>query len=51
MVDFIELLDEVGRLSCLATIFVYIEYLRVELIVVVSSIYCGLPLSIEMFSS
>jgi hypothetical protein len=51
MVDFIECLDEVGLLSCLASIFFYIEYLRIELIFAVISICCGLPLAIERFSS
>jgi hypothetical protein len=51
MVDFIEHLDEVGLLSCLSSIFVYIAYLGLELISVVISIYCGLPLAIERFSS
>ena len=46
-VDFIERLDEVGLLSCLANIFVYIAYLRLELISVVIFVYCGLPHSIE----
>jgi hypothetical protein len=48
-VDFIECLDEVGFLSCLSRIFVYITYLIVELIYVVISVFCGLPLSIERF--
>jgi hypothetical protein len=43
MVDFIECLDEVGLLSCLASIFVYIAYLRRELISALISICCGLP--------
>jgi hypothetical protein len=51
MVDFIECLEEVGLLSCLAIIFVYISYLRLELISAVISICCGLPLAIEIFSS
>jgi hypothetical protein len=50
-VDFIEHLNEVGLLSCLASIFVYIAYLRIELISVVISFYCGLPLAIEISSS
>jgi hypothetical protein len=36
-VDFIERLDEVGLLSCLASIFVFIAYLRRELISAVIS--------------
>jgi hypothetical protein len=32
MVVFIEHLDEVGSLSCLVRIFIYIEYLGLELI-------------------
>jgi hypothetical protein len=51
MVEFIERLDEVGLLSCLASIFVYVAYLRIELIFAVISVYCGLPLAIEIFSS
>jgi hypothetical protein len=47
MVDFIERLDEVGYLSCLVSIFVYIEYLRLELISAVISVFCGLPHAIE----
>jgi hypothetical protein len=50
-VDFIEGLDEVGFLSFLASIFVYIAYLRLESISEVISDYCGLPLAIERFSS
>jgi hypothetical protein len=49
-VDFIEHLDEVGYLSCLVSIFVYIAYVGLELIFAVISIYCGLPLAIEKFS-
>jgi hypothetical protein len=48
-VEFIEHLDEVGILYCLASIFFYIAYLRLELISVVISVYCGLPLAIEIF--
>jgi hypothetical protein len=51
MVDFIECLDKVGLLFCLASIFVYIAYLRIELISAVISVYFGLPLAIERFSS
>ena len=51
MVDFIEHLDEVGILSCLASIFVYIAYLRIELISAIISVCCGFPLAIERFSS
>jgi hypothetical protein len=51
MVDFIERLDEVGILSFIASIFVYIAYLRLELISAVISVCCGLPLAIEIFSS
>jgi hypothetical protein len=51
MMDFIERLDEVGLLSCLANIFVYILYLGLEFIFAVISFYCGLPLAIEIFSS
>ena len=43
MVDFIERLDEVGLLFCLASIFVFIAYLRIELISTVISFCCGLP--------
>jgi hypothetical protein len=50
MVDFIERLDEVGLLSCLSSIFFYIEYLIIELISAAISVYCGLPLAIEIFS-
>jgi hypothetical protein len=50
-VDFIEHLDEVGLSSFLASIFVYIAYLRVELIFAVIFVYCGLPLAIERFPS
>jgi hypothetical protein len=50
-VDFIECLDEVGLLSCLSSIFVYISYLILELIYAVIFFYCGLPLAIEIFSS
>jgi hypothetical protein len=39
---FIERLDEVGYLSCLVRIFVYIEYLRLELIYAFFYVYCGL---------
>jgi hypothetical protein len=42
MVDFIECLDEVGLLTCLASIFFYIAYLRRELIFAVISVYFGL---------
>jgi hypothetical protein len=49
--EFIEHLDEVGFLSCLASTFVYITYLRIELISAVISICCGFPLAIESFSS
>jgi hypothetical protein len=35
MVVFFERLDEVGSLSCLVRIFVYITYLRLELISIV----------------
>jgi hypothetical protein len=49
--DFIKRLDEVGLLSCLAIIFVYIEYLRIELISAVIFVCCGSPLAIERFSS
>jgi hypothetical protein len=51
MIDFFERLDEVGPLSHLVSIFVYIEYLGLELIYAVISIGCGLPLAIEIFSS
>jgi hypothetical protein len=51
MVDFIGRLDEVGILYCLASIFVYIAYLRIELISKVIFICCSLPLAIERFSS
>jgi hypothetical protein len=51
MVDLIERRDEVGLLSCLAIIFVYIAYLIIELISAVISICCGLSLAIERFSS
>jgi hypothetical protein len=51
MMDFIEHLDEVDLLSSLDSIFVYIAYLRLDLISVVISISCGLPLAIERFSS
>jgi hypothetical protein len=50
MVAFIERLDEVGLLSCLASIFVYIEYFRIELISAAISVWCGFPLAIERFS-
>jgi hypothetical protein len=50
-VEFIERLDEVGLLSCLASIFVYIAYLILELIFAFISVCCGLPLAIERFSS
>jgi hypothetical protein len=43
MVDFIERLDEVGILSCIASIFVYITDLIRELISAVIFVYCGLP--------
>jgi hypothetical protein len=46
-VDFNEYLDEVGSLSCLISIFVYISYLRLELISAIISVYCGLPHAIE----
>jgi hypothetical protein len=45
-VDFIERLDEVGSLSCLVSIFVYIAYLILDLIYIVIFICCGLPLAI-----
>jgi hypothetical protein len=48
--DFIERLDEVGILYFLSSIFVYIAYLRIELISAVISICCGFPLAIERFS-
>jgi hypothetical protein len=51
MVYFIKRLDEVGFLSCLVSILVYISYLRLELISAFISVYCGLPLAIERFSS
>jgi hypothetical protein len=51
MVDFIECLDKVGSISYLVSIFSYIEYLRLELISAVISVCCGLPLSIDIFSS
>jgi hypothetical protein len=51
MVDFIERLDKVGLLSYVDSIFVYIAYLRLELIYAVIYVYCGLPLAIERFSS
>jgi hypothetical protein len=41
-VDFIECLDEVGSLSCLVSIFVYIAYLRLELISAVIFVCCVL---------
>jgi hypothetical protein len=41
--DFIERLDEVGLLSCLASIFVYIAYLRREFISKFISVCYGLP--------
>jgi hypothetical protein len=47
MMDFIECLDEVGSLSCLVIIFVYIAYLRLDLISVVIYVCCGLPHAIE----
>jgi hypothetical protein len=50
-VDFIERLDEVGLLSYLSSIFVYIAYLRLELISTVVFFCCGLPLAIKRFSS
>jgi hypothetical protein len=37
--DFIEPLDEVGLLSCLGSIFSYIEYLRLELISIVVFVF------------
>jgi hypothetical protein len=43
MMDFIERLDEVGLLSCLASILFYIVCLGIELISVVISFFCGLP--------
>jgi hypothetical protein len=49
--DFIECLDEVGSLSCLLSILVYIAYLILELIFAVISICCGLLHAIELFSS
>jgi hypothetical protein len=49
--DFIDRLDEVGLLSCLASIFFYIEYFGIEFISAVISIFCGFPLAIERFSS
>jgi hypothetical protein len=50
MVEFIERLDKVCLLSCLASIFFYIAYLGIELISAVISICCGFPLTIEIFS-
>jgi hypothetical protein len=50
-VDFIEHMDEVGFLSCLVRIFVYIAYLGLELISAIISVCCGLPHAIERFSS
>jgi hypothetical protein len=49
MVDFIKHLDEVGLLSCLASIFVYIAYLRRELIYVVISSIVVYPSHREIF--
>jgi hypothetical protein len=49
--DFIERLDEANLLSFFVRIFVYIEYLRLELISTVIYVCCGLPLAIERFSS
>jgi hypothetical protein len=50
MVDFIERLDEVGLLSCLASIFVYIAYLRLELIsAVISCLLWFTPSHREIF--
>jgi hypothetical protein len=51
MVDFIERLDEVGLLSCLDSIFIYIAYLGIEFIYAFIYICCGFPLAIEIFSS
>jgi hypothetical protein len=48
---FIEHLDEVRLLSYITSIFVYIAYLRIELISTFIYVCCGLPLSIEIFSS
>jgi hypothetical protein len=47
MVDFIKRPDEVGSLSCLVSMFVYIAYLRLELIYAVISICFSLPHAIE----
>jgi hypothetical protein len=47
MMDFIERLDEVRSLSCLVSTFVYITYLRLELIYATISICCGLSHAIE----
>jgi hypothetical protein len=49
--EFNERLDEVSLLSCPDNIFVYIEYLILELISSFISVCCGLPLAIEIFSS
>jgi hypothetical protein len=50
-VVFIERLDEVGSLSCLDSIFIYIAYLGLDLISAFISICFGLPLAIDLFSS
>jgi hypothetical protein len=43
--------DEVGYLSYLVSIFVYLAYLRLELIYAVIFVCCGLLHAIERFSS
>jgi hypothetical protein len=43
MVEFIERLDKIGLLYCIASIFIYIAYLRIDFISAVISICCGLP--------
>jgi hypothetical protein len=43
MMDFIECLDKVVLLSCLARIFSYIAYLRREFISEFIFVCCGLP--------
>jgi cytochrome c oxidase subunit IV len=45
MMVFIERLDEVGSLSCLVSIFIYIAYLRLELIytVILSVVVYPMP--------
>jgi hypothetical protein len=41
--------DEVGSYPSLVRIYIYLAYLSLELIFGCRSIYCGLPLAIEIF--